>query len=113
MIGHTAEPLHALIFPTAAEATQFVDAIRGALSSAAIHRRTPPGPLVIYGTKPAAGEDHDTLFVTVGILRVAEIVGLPAPRQGPKLNGASALPNGSVVLVAALGGRGKVADSTG
>ena len=112
MIGHTAEPLYSLIFPTAAEATQFVEAIRGALSSTAIHRNTPPGPLVIYGAKTAAGGDHDTLFVTVGILRVAEIVGLAAPRHGPKLNGASALPNGAVVLVAALGGRGGTADST-
>jgi hypothetical protein len=106
MIGHTAEPLYPLIFPACAEASQFIDVIRTAISSEAVHRRTPPGPLVIYGIDTFHDDGPRTLFVTVGILRVAEMIGLPLPQRGTKLDGAGSLPNGAVALVAAIGGRG-------
>ena len=106
MIGHTEEPLHPLIFPAGAEASQFIDVIRTAISSEAIHRHTPPGPLVIYGFDTFPDEGPTTVFATVGILRVAEMIGVPLPQRGTKLDGASSLPNGAVALVAALGGTG-------
>jgi hypothetical protein len=106
MIGHTAEPLYALIFPTGAEANQFIDVIRNAISSDTIHRRTPPGPLVIYAIDTFSEEAPSTLYVTVGILRAAEMIGFPLPERGSKLDSAGSLPNGIIALVAALGGTG-------
>ena len=110
MIGHTAEPLYQLVFPTGAEVQPFIDAIRKAVSSEDIHRRTPPGPLVIYGTDTFSDSGPAPLFVTAGILRVAEIIGLSSPERGSKLDGAGSLPNGAVALVAALGGTGDLRD---
>lgn len=106
MIGHTAEPLYPLIFSAAAEANQFVDVIRAAISSRAIHRHTPPGPLVIYGIDTFPEDGLKTLFVTVGILRVAEMIGLSLPQRETKLDGAGSLPNEAVALIAGLGGTG-------
>ena len=106
MKGHTAEPLYTLVFETGAIAIRFIDVIRHGISSDPVHRHTPPGPLVIYGPENLSDDGPITLYVTVGILRAAEIMRVSVPERGPELDGAASLPDGTVVLLAALGGTG-------
>jgi hypothetical protein len=99
--GHTPTPLYRLAFPNESEAREFVDVIRQAMKSRRLRRHTPPGPLVVY-----AGEatDNAVLFVTGGILRGAEMLGLAVPVPVLIPEGASALPSGMLTLFAQMGG---------
>lgn len=105
MSGHTEEPLYSAFFSRGDQAAQFVRTIREAIRFEAVHRHTPPGPLVIYGPRQLPATDEVTLFVTSGILRAAELMQLRLVK-GSTLPGASGLPQGVVVLFAHLGGTG-------
>lgn len=105
MNGHTEESLYSTFFSTGEEAARFVRVMRESIRFEAVHRNTPPGSLVIYGPRDMPPTDAATLFVTSGILRAAELMQLRVTK-GPKLAGASALPQDIVVLFAHLGGTG-------
>jgi hypothetical protein len=98
--GHTPTPLYQLNFPDEGETREFVEIIRQAMKSRRLRRLTPPGPLVVYAPPVA---DETMLFVTGGILRGAEILGVvfPAPVLIPE--GASTLPS-LRTLFAQMGG---------
>ena len=111
MNGHTTEePLYTLLFGMAQRANEFVQTVRQAMRFKNVHRYTPPGPLVIYGPPQLTNASAVTLFVTAGILRVAEILDFELPARGHELAGAGALPQDVVVLFAHLGGSAAPAD---
>src|SRR5690242_15843638 len=92
--GHTPTPLFRLVFASVRAARDFVDAMREAMKSPRLRRHTPPGPLVIYGLaeRPDTEEkDKATLFVTGGILRASEMLGLSVPAPTLIQEGANAL----------------------
>ena len=111
-MGHTAELLYALRFRTGRDAERFVTSIREALATPGMRRKTPPGPLVIYGPFRLADRKETTVFVTAGILRAAEVTGLRVERGEMTIAGAEALPPGAVTLFATLGGDAMTEDSS-
>ena len=107
LTAHTAEPLHVVVFPSGPAARDFIESISRGMGDASLHRRTPPGPLVIYGPRALDEQREVALFVTAGILRAAEILRLHVPATGGILEGAGALPFDTLVLFAMLGGHGE------
>ena len=98
----THEPLQQLRFDSRESLAEFLTRVFEAVVGPS-KRDSPAGPLVIYGWLAQAPKAQLALYVTAGILRMAERLAIPTPTPSGQIPSADQLPEGTELLYASLG----------